>query len=989
GSEKRFKAEVWTTTCTPASPIVNSGWTDPTIWISTGLSFANTKYLVYVKAKSHSEVETLAVSATAYTSIETPEGIEWIYVGVSSISLRPSNDFTNFGSGQTSLYFSTMAGSGSGAGETGDRFDMWFAGIDRTDAGLTENTSYTYRIKARNYEGDETDWPVSVELTTCTRIHTPLDTDLWIDIPESSSTYIVIKTSQPVNESIGFTGVMVEDTITGKVHITTGVYDIKDESLLENTSHSYKIKYKNIYGVMTDSNPTSVTMWTKCNPPVKWDYSNIQKEMITFLVHYFLNDNIGASAYRFNYNDSASTSTNTGGFEAGANFFGRGQLTPNTKHTLKAWYKNGGGIETNCISTTVYTLANVPGKPTVTNPLPSSLKLTLNPNGNSNITEYAIYCSIYDNFITSNSVKTDGTLAPGYEIYWATYTAFGGGSGIVVGGLNSSTTYYFKVIARNGDGILATESGGVWSEVGYERTSNEDIPPGKITDLVAHKGIQHREIYLTWTAPGDDGYTNNIGEEGNGAFEIKYSSMYDFSSSTHSILISTVCSVGVGQYWTITGLEPLTTYYFLVRTRDEVPDQWSVWSDTANAVAELDVESAGVDYLWPPDGTVGIAVSTQVVIRFSENMDVTTISSETIKIEAVRDNMSVSTSSIVSTAVTYSNKYAIITLNGLEHNYTYRVTVTTGIKDLGGNSVKATNFCKLVWVFTTIMNIGVPNKFVVIADTTTNEPLVEVVLTENALPENYYIDCSTDPITSPLEIDPSIIDRAVDKESKYNADTHKFVVVNSLRELNAYNIKNEKLSATFGNKVTISIPYKDRDNLNDPDDRFVANLSKSGTDLRTANSNAVNVKEKTLRMYYLYEKDNLWVRIPNSEVHPENNTVTATVNHFSVFAIIGQSDYNLSDAYAYPVPYEPNKYSEHKNSGITFTDLSDKCTIKIYTITGELVKTIEHDSDIFEGYTEIWNPVVNENNEELASEVYIYRISNNEQSKTGKLIIIK
>ena len=45
---------------------------------------------------------------------------------------------------------------------------------------------------------------------------------------------------------------------------------------------------------------------------------------------------------------------------------------------------------------------------------------------------------------------------------------------------------------------------------------------------------------------------------------------------------------------------------------------------------------------------------------------------------------------------------------------------------------------------------------------------------------------------------------------------------------------------------------------------------------------------------------------------------------------------NLSAAYAYPVPFKPS----NGDSQITFVNLAADSTIKIYTIMGELVKTI-------------------------------------------------
>lgn len=95
---------------------------------------------------------------------------------------------------------------------------------------------------------------------------------------------------------------------------------------------------------------------------------------------------------------------------------------------------------------------------------------------------------------------------------------------------------------------------------------------------------------------------------------------------------------------------------------------------------------------------------------------------------------------------------------------------------------------------------------------------------------------------------------------------------------------------------------------------------------------------------------------------------------------------NLGEAHAFPVPFRPDK----GHTKITFTKLTDVSRIRIYTISGELVKTIEKTDITSDEY--VWTPVVNENNEELFSGVYIYYIDKEGDKKdhrSGKLVIIR
>ena len=73
---------------------------------------------------------------------------------------------------------------------------------------------------------------------------------------------------------------------------------------------------------------------------------------------------------------------------------------------------------------------------------------------------------------------------------------------------------------------------------------------------------------------------------------------------------------------------------------------------------------------------------------------------------------------------------------------------------------------------------------------------------------------------------------------------------------------------------------------------------------------------------------------------------------------------------------------------IHFTHLPQRCTIRIYTVSGELVATIEHDSDLLDGTAE-WN-VLTRDQLQLAYGIYIYHVeAPGIGEKVGKFAIIK
>ncbi|MBI5596961.1 MAG: T9SS type A sorting domain-containing protein [Elusimicrobia bacterium] len=93
---------------------------------------------------------------------------------------------------------------------------------------------------------------------------------------------------------------------------------------------------------------------------------------------------------------------------------------------------------------------------------------------------------------------------------------------------------------------------------------------------------------------------------------------------------------------------------------------------------------------------------------------------------------------------------------------------------------------------------------------------------------------------------------------------------------------------------------------------------------------------------------------------------------------------DLSAAHPYPVPFIPTQGHDK----IIFTRLTARVTIRIYTLSGELVKTINKDSAVSDRMP--WTPVANEQGEPLASGVYLYHIQSTDgKTASGKLMVIK
>ncbi|MEW6618749.1 MAG: T9SS type A sorting domain-containing protein [bacterium] len=169
----------------------------------------------------------------------------------------------------------------------------------------------------------------------------------------------------------------------------------------------------------------------------------------------------------------------------------------------------------------------------------------------------------------------------------------------------------------------------------------------------------------------------------------------------------------------------------------------------------------------------------------------------------------------------------------------------------------------------------------------------------------------------------------------------------------------------FNNKVTITMLYLDVDNDGYED--------ITGED------------ERTLKVFYWNDSKKEW-ELMGGVIDPIKNTITIEVYHLSEFAIFPSkkpATKRLSKVFVYPNPCYPCRHGYQ----LTFAELTTNVTIKIFSITGELVRTLEK-NDI--GQEKSWD-LRNDAYENVASGIYIYLIVDNDTGEkvTGKLGVIK
>lgn len=99
--------------------------------------------------------------------------------------------------------------------------------------------------------------------------------------------------------------------------------------------------------------------------------------------------------------------------------------------------------------------------------------------------------------------------------------------------------------------------------------------------LPAYAQTTWNSVTLTWTTPGDDSLSGTASQ-----FDVRYSTSAitaaNFASATRFVGTPVPTAPGTSQSVVVTGLLPATTYWFAIKTGDDVPN----WSLVSNVVSK-------------------------------------------------------------------------------------------------------------------------------------------------------------------------------------------------------------------------------------------------------------------------------------------------------------------------------------------------------------------------------------------------------------------
>ncbi len=199
---------------------------------------------------------------------------------------------------------------------------------------------------------------------------------------------------------------------------------------------------------------------------------------------------------------------------------------------------------------------------------PSSINVSWTSPGDDNASGTA---ASYD-LRYSTSTITSGNFSSATQVTGEpTPSVAGSSESMTVSGLSVSTTYYFAI--KTSDEVPNTSS--ISNVPSLATTATPDTTaPSAVSDLVL-SGPSNNAMTVSWTSPGDDNSTGTAT-----SYDLRYSTSAitsgNFSSATAVTGEPTPSVAGSSESMNVSGLSPSTTYFFAIKTSDEVPNTSSI-----------------------------------------------------------------------------------------------------------------------------------------------------------------------------------------------------------------------------------------------------------------------------------------------------------------------------------------------------------------------------------------------------------------------------
>jgi len=490
----------------------------------------------------------------------------------------------------------------------------------------------------------------------------------------------------------------------------------------------------------------------------------------------------------------------------------------------------------------------------------------------------------------------------------------------------------------------------------------DTTPPTAVTDLVAFAGPSMGEITLTWTAPGDDGISGDIV---GGMYWIKYSTTgiikddVTWSSAPYEVKWTTNTQPGISEIKTISGLHSNITYYFAMKTRDEVANNWSGLSNPASDTTVRESLVAAV-IKTPKDGKKvrGDSLTVMAEIVKGSISDVKHVLFE-YKSSSSRDWLPIPAPNNPDNSSPYFVHWDVSKLTEGSYNLRARATDISGVSD--PNPPYLTVIVIKSSHDTTAMVIESEPDIEEWANKEGERYKREKLL--NSEDNRVVIGRDKRNCFTEIEIPRGSLDTETAMLKVIVNPVSLPLVQRWIRPIGEYllvELENGQVLLANNKKGTLVVPYKDEDN----DGRI----------------DGINIPEKRLIALCHRKGWRTWRKDFEEKLDEVDNIFRITAGHLSIFGLFTPIVGDLSNVIVYPNPFKPHL----GHNEIYFKGLTEKTTIKIYNIAGELVRQIDN----IDGEA-VWD-ARNDSGNKVASGIYIYIMTNDKgNKKTGKLAIIK
>jgi len=488
----------------------SSGWQTSTTYTDSGLG-ANHQYRYWARARDKATTPNYtaySASSDEYTDIETPTGVTFGSYGSTYIYARSTNTPSGLTRGSSGLIiYNSTAGTNSGWKQDNN---YWYS------SGLTPNTSYAFRAKARNGDGSETAYSNFYYRRTAAA--TPGAAGF------TNVTCTSIQANWTANSNPAGTEYFCENVTTGGNSGWTTATSWNNTGLDDQSLYEFRVKARNAEGVQTGWRQLGSQLTSDCTAPtpnpmtwstVPYELNSSQIRMLATIA----SDPTTPINYSF---DFYSSPTGGGGgtdsvWQTSRTYTDFG-LSTNHQYGYRVRARDGANNMTAYSAVSYdYTAIETP----------------------TGIT----FGAIATTSIQARSTNTPSGLARGSSGLYVQNQTAGTASGWnqnnnywTSSGLSPNTQYGFRAIARNGDGNQTP-----WSATSSRYTLANQ--PG----AAGFSNVTQTSIRANWTANGNPAGTEYYCE--------------NVTAGTGSGWIT-------GTSWASGGLTPGTAYTFRVRAKN-------------------------------------------------------------------------------------------------------------------------------------------------------------------------------------------------------------------------------------------------------------------------------------------------------------------------------------------------------------------------------------------------------------------------------------